>query len=396
MGTRLADLTTLRLLVQDEGTAVKRHPILNFVGPGVTAAEDISNDRINVTIPGGGGGGGGYDTIQEEGASLAQESVLNFIGAGVTATPGTGKTDVTIPFSRDSNDELENKLINGGNNQVEELLWEDVMNIEGNGDLPIYDSGGSPNLLNIGTPGQVLTVVAGEALWADAAGGSFDPFNDLNDQNSFWWWLDEFFYPTPSSHFPHWETFGAVSTVAINIGGVIQSNTTSVANNVSGFRVCAGGLTAVDTSKHVKLTWRVRPRNSQFNFACRIGLFNGNGSTPGGAFPYGTEDTDSSQRAHCYFGFDDTGNWFTKTITTGGVSQKNFTTVLPTVAAFVNLTIEINRVPSTIEYYIDGVLEVTQTTDLPTGDLAIGTSEQTGNATARGFDIDTMFIVSDR
>lgn len=325
MGTRLADLTTLRLLVQDDGTAVKRHPILNFIGAGVSVAEDVSNDRINVTIPGG-GGGGGYDTIQEEGSPLAQESVIDFVGAGVTATPGTGKTVVTIP---------------GG-------------------------------------------------------GAGFDVFNDLVNEDSFWWWYDQFFYPTPSSHFPHWETFGAVSTVAINIGGVVQITTTTAANNVTGFKVCAGGLTAVDSSKHVKLVWRVRPRNSQFNFACRIGFFNGQGSTPGGAFPYGNEDTDASQRAHCYFGFDDTGNWFTKTITVAGVSQKNFTTVVPTVAAFVNLEIEINRVPSTIEYRIDGVLEVTQTTDLPTGNLALGTSCQTGNTTARGFDIDTMFVVSDR
>ncbi len=96
MGTRLADLTTIRLLIEDEGVPIARHPKLNFIGPGVTAAEDVSNDRINVTIPGG-GVALAYQTIEDEGTPVAQENTMNFVGAGVTATPGTGKTTITIP-----------------------------------------------------------------------------------------------------------------------------------------------------------------------------------------------------------------------------------------------------------------------------------------------------------
>ena len=95
-GSRLADLTTLILQIQDEGVSLPRQPKLNFIGPGVTAAEDAGNDRINVTIPGG-GVAMAYQTIEDEGVAVAQENTMNFVGAGVTATPGTGKTTITIP-----------------------------------------------------------------------------------------------------------------------------------------------------------------------------------------------------------------------------------------------------------------------------------------------------------
>jgi hypothetical protein len=44
------------LAIQDEGIALTARPALNFVGAGVTAADDAANNRTNVTIPGGGGG----------------------------------------------------------------------------------------------------------------------------------------------------------------------------------------------------------------------------------------------------------------------------------------------------------------------------------------------------
>jgi collagen type VII alpha len=45
-------------VVQDEGTALTARSALNFIGAGVTAADDAANGRTNVTIPGGGGAGG--------------------------------------------------------------------------------------------------------------------------------------------------------------------------------------------------------------------------------------------------------------------------------------------------------------------------------------------------
>jgi hypothetical protein len=43
--------------VQDEGVALTARSTINFIGAGVTAADDAANSRTNVTIPGGGGSG---------------------------------------------------------------------------------------------------------------------------------------------------------------------------------------------------------------------------------------------------------------------------------------------------------------------------------------------------
>jgi hypothetical protein len=45
--------------IQEEGVPLPQEKILDFVGAGVTAADDPANARTTVTIPGGGGGGGG-------------------------------------------------------------------------------------------------------------------------------------------------------------------------------------------------------------------------------------------------------------------------------------------------------------------------------------------------
>lgn len=44
-------------IVQDEGIQVGQRPKINFTGAGVAVTDDPSNDRVNVSIPGGGGGG---------------------------------------------------------------------------------------------------------------------------------------------------------------------------------------------------------------------------------------------------------------------------------------------------------------------------------------------------
>jgi hypothetical protein len=58
----------------------------------------ISNTSNDITINASGGGGGGYATVQEEGSSLTQRATINFIGAGVTAADNSGssRTDVTL------------------------------------------------------------------------------------------------------------------------------------------------------------------------------------------------------------------------------------------------------------------------------------------------------------
>jgi len=143
-------------LLQDEGIDLPFQPTINFIGAGVTAADDAGNNRTNVTIPGAvqtphdlldgvinqdtvantptqgslikGNGTPAWDefilgtalqqirvnagatdleyftpasifyqTVQDEGVGLAQEPILDFVGAGVTASAGAGKTIVTIP-----------------------------------------------------------------------------------------------------------------------------------------------------------------------------------------------------------------------------------------------------------------------------------------------------------
>lgn len=82
--------------IQDEGVALPAEPALNFIGDGVTAADDAGNSRTNVTIR-------AYSTAQEEGTPVTQRSKLNFIGSAVTVTDnaGTGATDVTITQGND-------------------------------------------------------------------------------------------------------------------------------------------------------------------------------------------------------------------------------------------------------------------------------------------------------
>lgn len=82
--------------IRDEGTALTVRPDLNFVGAGVTAADDSANGRTNVTIP-----GAAATQAADEGTLLTVRPVFNFIGAGVTAADNSGanRTDITIPGS---------------------------------------------------------------------------------------------------------------------------------------------------------------------------------------------------------------------------------------------------------------------------------------------------------
>jgi hypothetical protein len=79
-------------VVQDEGTTLTNRGTINFIGAGVTAADDAPNARTNVTIP---------DVVkaQDEGGTILSRAKLNFIGSGVTATDNAGsdRIDVTIP-----------------------------------------------------------------------------------------------------------------------------------------------------------------------------------------------------------------------------------------------------------------------------------------------------------
>jgi hypothetical protein len=84
--------------VEDEGGSVETDlKKINFIGAGVTAAQNGSGN-VDVTIPGGGGGGSAVE-VEDEGVSLTTDvTKINFVGAGVTATePVADQITVTIP-----------------------------------------------------------------------------------------------------------------------------------------------------------------------------------------------------------------------------------------------------------------------------------------------------------
>ncbi|EFM11318.1 hypothetical protein PaecuDRAFT_1764 [Paenibacillus curdlanolyticus YK9] len=110
-----------KVTVQEEGVALTPRTKINFVGPGVTATDDPTNSRINVSISGASLShaathqDGGTDEInvnnlsgtladpqkvlvQDEGTALTARPKINFTGAGVIATddPTNNRINVTI------------------------------------------------------------------------------------------------------------------------------------------------------------------------------------------------------------------------------------------------------------------------------------------------------------
>ncbi|HEX9834489.1 MAG TPA: right-handed parallel beta-helix repeat-containing protein [Mycobacterium sp.] len=83
--------------IADEGTALVQRSVLNFIGLGVTAADNPATARTDVVVAGG-GGGGGYEVVQDEGVAQSARTILNFVGDAVTAAddPGGSRTTVTV------------------------------------------------------------------------------------------------------------------------------------------------------------------------------------------------------------------------------------------------------------------------------------------------------------
>jgi len=80
--------------ILDEGNPITARDGLNFVGLGVTVADDAANARTVITIPGKTDG----HTISDEGNTLAPRPELNFVGSAVQATDdlANDRTVVTI------------------------------------------------------------------------------------------------------------------------------------------------------------------------------------------------------------------------------------------------------------------------------------------------------------
>jgi hypothetical protein len=113
-------------------------------------------------------GGSGTITVREEGVSVNTNfTTLNFIGGSVTATDaGAGVANITVI---------------GGGVTTFVALTDTPATIPANGML-IGNPGGTA-LINLatGTPGQVLTAVAGVPTWATPVSGFADPMTTIGD-----------------------------------------------------------------------------------------------------------------------------------------------------------------------------------------------------------------------
>lgn len=85
--------TSLPHVIADEGVALTQRGTLNFVGDGVTVADEGGQTVVHIDTSGASGG----HEIQDEGVELPQRAALNFVGAGVAATDESGVTVVRIP-----------------------------------------------------------------------------------------------------------------------------------------------------------------------------------------------------------------------------------------------------------------------------------------------------------
>jgi hypothetical protein len=99
--------------IMDEGVALPDQPYLDFVGAGVTATNDVLNNKTVVTIPGGGGGGADMNLQQvillDLSAGISRHYTPNSAGlASAIAMSGTGDivllpaatftSNITIPY----------------------------------------------------------------------------------------------------------------------------------------------------------------------------------------------------------------------------------------------------------------------------------------------------------
>ncbi len=80
-------------IIADEGTNLPQEPILNFVGGGVTAADN--SGKTDVTIPG--------ILVEDEGVALPQRAIINFTGTGVLATDDSANNRTNVAIGTTNN-----------------------------------------------------------------------------------------------------------------------------------------------------------------------------------------------------------------------------------------------------------------------------------------------------
>lgn len=129
---------------QDEGVSLPARSFLNFVGAGVTATDDLANDRTNVTIPGGGAAPNAFTLFHPSaGADISPESptdTFNLIGDFPIAVTGTAGTDTfAISLNPDVTVNSTNNILTTGFLQLGSLSPASATCIDNDSDRPYAD-----------------------------------------------------------------------------------------------------------------------------------------------------------------------------------------------------------------------------------------------------------------
>ncbi len=222
-----------------------------------------------------------------------------------------------------------------------------------------------------------------------AGGGGSLSREEIGSPNDDFWIYDEFFYPVfgDIDHLEHAENSGSIPNPSI--GGVIQQNTTAVANGLTRLNTCGAGLATVDGTKKLILRWRAKLGTSDSNTAFICGLTDPNNG-PQSTFPFANKFDPIIT-----FFWTGTGNIDTYSDDGSNVEQTDTGVAMDT--AFHTYDIEFDPAGTpTITYKIDGAIVKTQTTNIPTGNMACYLACQTGTTASKSVQTDSWFLFNER
>ncbi len=220
-------------------------------------------------------------------------------------------------------------------------------------------------------------------------GGGLDLPNLVNPNTDFYFY-DEFFYPDPFNHFPHFEKqVNSIAALNQAVGGVIQYSTTAVANNVARVNICGAGMTIIGADKRFVM----RCRASQDNLTTQaliIGFFPNQSNGPSGTFPFAT----IPGAQNIYFRSNGTGNYLCET--DDNVTPTSVDSGVAVDTSFHVFELDFDPAGPTLLWKIDGATVRTQTTDIPNASLAWYANTQTSTTSGLFANLDTIFIYNAR
>ena len=220
-------------------------------------------------------------------------------------------------------------------------------------------------------------------------GGGVDREN-VGSPNDDFWIYDEFFYPV-FGDIDHLESSQSSSSIpSNNVGGVVQQNTAGSASSLTRLNTCGAGLATVDSTKKLIVRWRTKLTTADASTAMINGLTKPNDG-PQSTFPYGNK-FDPIITFYCP---DGSGNIFTYSDDGSNVEQTDTGVAMDTAFHTYEIAFDPAGTP-TITYTLDGNIVKTQTTNIPTGNMACYSSVQTGGSEVRSIQTDSWFLFNSR